>query len=111
MSLASAPVMAFVSSPVFLTDYQIDRIGLATICVCLACGTPPAHAEQMVLASRDDAYVSHDSSSREWAIGSDDLELVIGFNSQGVLSLKRLWNPQRGRVTQIRADSEAGVTL
>jgi alpha-galactosidase len=64
-----------------------------------------------VLASRDDAYVSRDSTTREWAIGSTGLELIVGFSADGVLSLKRLWRPENGEVFRIRTAPEPAVTL
>ena len=78
--------------------------------VCLV-SAAPANAEQSVLIAREDAYVRRDTDAREWAIGSGGLELVVGFNAQGTLSLKRLWNPETGRVSYIRGESDAALTI
>ena len=73
---------------------------------------PPAFAQsQITLASRDDAYVMRDTAAREWTIGSDGLELVVGFGANGKLAIKRLWHPGDGSVSSIAADVEVGVTL
>lgn len=81
------------------------------VCLVLVCALTSAPAAAQVLASREDAYVSRDGSTRDWAIGSRDLELIIGFNSEGRLSLKRLWHPGNGRVLLIRANAEPPLTL
>ena len=79
-------------------------------CVACVCARP-ALANAQVLASRDDAYVSRNESTREWAIGSRGLELIVGFNSHGTLSLERLWYPEDGHVLLIRPNVEPSVTI
>lgn len=83
---------------------------VGVFCV-LVFGLPIPAQAQAVLAARDDAYVKRDGAAREWTIGSDGLELAIGFGSNGKLAIKRLWHPENGRVSSISADVEVGVTL
>ena len=73
----------------------------------------PAGADttQVILASHEDAYVVRDTATREWAMGSAGLELVIGFNAEGTLALRRLWYPATGRVSGVGADVEIGLTI
>ena len=63
------------------------------------------------LASNEDAYVKHDSTTQEWSIGSRGLELVVGFNDKSTLELRRVWNPQSGRVSTISGKPDVSVTL
>jgi len=83
---------------------------VGVFCV-LVFGIPALAQAQAVLAARDDAYVKRDGAAREWTIGSDGLELAIGFASNGKLAIKRVWHPDDGRVSSIAADVEVGVTL
>jgi hypothetical protein len=41
-----------------------------------------------IVASNDDAFVAHDSGSNVCSIGSRELELVVGFDRTGVLTLQ-----------------------
>lgn len=75
------------------------------------CSASVAEAAEVILASRDDAYVARDAAAREWIVGSAGLELVMGFNPQGTLALQRLWYPGSGRITGVSADVEIALTL
>jgi alpha-galactosidase len=93
-----------------------NRLGLSFALLhgifCALVFAAPLHAQsQTVLASRDDAYVARDAAAREWAVGSNGLELVVGFGSNGQLAIKRLWHPDDGRLSSVAADVEVEVTL
>lgn len=102
----SAPIDSL-SENVRHLSFQSTVVILAVVVSTLAA----ARVEAQILASRDDAYVTRDAVTKEWSVGSAGLELVVGFNSQGVLSLKRLWAPETRRVWPVRAESEAPLTL
>jgi alpha-galactosidase len=90
------------------------RSRLLSLLVILSISTQSASAAegaQEILAARADAYVGRDSGAREWAVGSAGLEMIVAFNAQGTLELRRLWFPDTGRVTAIGADVEIPVTL
>jgi alpha-galactosidase len=106
MSSASA-----LQRPSRYVSAKLRRILIALLSVLYVSATVATPAAGEVLASRDDAYVSRDSATREWAIGSNGLELIVGFSADGVLSLKRLWRPENGDVFRIRTAPEPPVTL
>jgi alpha-galactosidase len=69
-----------------------------------AADRPPA------IAALGDAFVSHQSGSDVWSIGSANLEVVIGFDAVGTLSLQRVFNPSNGRIWDITAGPDTGIT-
>ena len=74
------------------------RVGAACAGVWLAFGAVAAAADRPpIVASRGDAFVSHQSGSDVWSIGSEQLELVVGFDAQRTLALQRLFNPATER--------------
>jgi alpha-galactosidase len=82
----------------------------AAACAVLVLGAQTAGAASVV-ASNDDAFVAHDSGSATWSIGSRELELVVGFDRTGVLTLQRLSNPLTERVWDITPAADFSVTL
>jgi hypothetical protein len=63
-----------------------------------------------LVASRGDAFVSHQADSDVWSIGSANLELVIGFDAAGTLALQRLFNPVSGRAWAITPGPEFSIS-
>jgi alpha-galactosidase len=70
----------------------------AAVCVCAAV---PAAAQAPVVASLNDAFISHDSSSDFWTIGAKGLQLVVGFDENHILTLQSLSDPTSGRSLNI----------
>jgi alpha-galactosidase len=80
--------------------------------LCLTTWTSRAWAiDPETLASHEDAYVKHDATTNEWLIGSRGLELVVGFNDGSTLELRRVWNPQSGRISDVSGSPDVSVTL
>ena len=73
----------------------IARLGLLAIYAFVLVRGTPVEASSIV-AAYDDAFIAHDESSDVWSIGSRDLEIVIGFDSSGRLTLRRAINPLTG---------------
>src|SRR4029450_12012535 len=69
---------------------------LAAACALLLFGAQTVGAASIV-ASNEDAFVTHDSGSDLWSIGSRALELVVAFDRTGLLTLRRLFNPRTER--------------
>src|SRR6185436_15104762 len=61
-------------------------------------------------ASQADAFVSHQSGSDVWSIGSANLEVVFGFNASRTLALQRIFNPSNGRSWDVTAAPDVGLT-
>jgi alpha-galactosidase len=80
--------------------------------LCLTTWTSRAWAlDPQTLVSHQDAYVKRDATTQEWLIGSSGLELVVGFNDGSTLQLRRLWNPQNGRISDVSGNPDVSVTL
>ncbi len=79
------------------------------VCTLVGVCAPPARAATIV-ASHEDAFIAHDSGRDVWSIGSRELELVVGFDPSGTLTLQRLWNPLTGRSLDITPDADVSVT-
>ena len=62
------------------------------------------------MASRDDAFVAHDSSSDLWTIGSTGLELAVGFGADHVLGFQSLSDPVSGKTLNITPGSDQSFT-
>jgi alpha-galactosidase len=87
-------------------------VRLLLAALCLTTWTARAWAlDPETLASHEDAYVRYDATSQQWSIGSRGLELAVGFNDQSTLALRRLWNPQSGRVSDVSGNPDVSVTL
>jgi alpha-galactosidase len=63
-----------------------------------------------IVASRGDAFISHQSGSDTWSIGSGQLELVVGFDASHTLTLQRLFNPAVGRSWEITPGADVSLT-
>jgi alpha-galactosidase len=63
-----------------------------------------------IVAAQGDAFVSHQSSSDVWSIGSTNLELVVGFDASRTLALQRLFNPVTGRPWNITPAPDFSIT-
>jgi len=78
-----------------------------SLSVCAGAG---ADDRPPVVVQRDDAFIAHQAGANLWWIGSANLELVVGFDAAGALSLQRLANPATGRMWDITPASEVGLT-
>src|SRR5206468_12260329 len=78
---------------------------LLTVCARAAAADRPP-----LVASQADAFVSHQSGSDVWSIGSANLEVVFGFNALRTLSLQRMFNPTTGRSWDVSAGPDFGLT-
>ena len=79
--------------------------------MCLLAATTASAADRPpVVASQGDAFVTHQSGSDLWSIGSTNLELVIGFDASRTLSLQRLSNPVSGRAWNISPAPDFSMT-
>jgi alpha-galactosidase len=79
-------------------------VWLAFSAVAAAADRPP------IVASRGDAFISHQSGSDVWSIGSEQLELVVGFDAQRTLALQRLFNPATERAWEIAPGADVSLT-
>jgi hypothetical protein len=57
-------------------------------------------ADAPIVASRDDAFITHRSGTDVWTIGSENLELTLGFDASRALT-QRLSNPSAGHTWDI----------
>jgi hypothetical protein len=64
-----------------------------------------------VVASHGDAFVSHDTASDRWSIGSRDLDVAIGFNAAGAFTLQSITNPVTGRTWDVTEASDVSLTV
>ena len=62
------------------------------------------------MASRDDAFIAHESSSDLWTIGSTGLELAVGFGADHVLGFQSLSDPVSGKGLNITPGSDQTFT-
>lgn len=69
----------------------------------------PVFSAPAIVASRDDAFIAHDAGSLQWAIGSENLSLAVGFDSSGTLKAGPATNPATGRSWALT--SNVAVTL
>ncbi|MCU1386038.1 MAG: hypothetical protein JWL71_4735 [Acidobacteria bacterium] len=86
------------------------RAAIALVVCLLASAAAVAADRPPVVAARDDAFVSHQSNSDVWSIGSATLELVVGFDASRSLVLQRLFNPVTGRAWNITPAPDASLT-
>ena len=85
--------------------------GVACAGVWLSLGAVAAAADRPpIVASRDDAFIAHQSGSDVWSIGSEQLEVVIGFDASRTLSLQRMFNPVTGRAWDITPGADVTLT-
>ncbi len=72
------------------------------------CASPAGAAT--IVASHEDAFIAHDTSSDLWTIGSREVALVVGFDASGALTLQRLSNPRTNRSLDITPDADVSIT-
>jgi alpha-galactosidase len=82
----------------------------ACVGLWLSFGTVAAADRPPVVASRGDAFISHQSGSDVWSIGSEQFEVVIGFDASRTLALQRLLNPAAGRAWEITPGPDVTLT-
>ena len=63
-----------------------------------------------IVAAQGDAFVAHQNGSDLWSIGSENLELVLGFDASRTLTVQRLFNPVTGRALDITPAPAFGLT-
>ena len=79
--------------------------------MCLLAGVTAGAADRPpIVVARDDAFVTHQSGSDLWSIGSTNLELAIGFDAARTLALQRLSNPVTGRSSNITPAPDFSIT-
>jgi alpha-galactosidase len=93
-----------------LARVPIRAAAVACAGVCLSVGTVAAADRPPIVASRGDAFISHQSGSDVWSIGSGELEAVIGFDASHTLVLQRLLNPAAGRAWEITPGADVTLT-
>jgi len=82
-----------------------------SLVVCLGVGAVASAADRPpIVASRGDAFVAHQSGSDLWSIGSEELEVVVGFDSSHALALQQLSNPVTGRAWDITPGADVTLT-
>jgi alpha-galactosidase len=82
---------------------------LAILCL-LGAANAVAADRPPIVAARGDAFVAHQNGSDVWSIGSENLELVIGFDASRTLTVQRLFNPVTGRALNITPAPAFGIT-
>src|SRR5256885_1662934 len=63
------------------------------------------------IAQFGDAFIAHESAADTWVIGSEDLELTVGFDASRTLTVQTLVNPTTGRKWDITPGPDTTVTL
>lgn len=82
---------------------------LLTLFLCLA--QPLAAADRPpIVASAGGAFVAHRTGSDAWTIGSEDLEVAIGFDASRTLAIESISNPATGRAWDITPQADTDVT-
>ena len=84
---------------------------MAVLLVVLGHGPAIAAERPPTVARYGDAFVAHDPGADVWVIGSDDLELTVGFDASRTLSLQKLLNPITGRTWNIAPGPDTAVTV
>ncbi len=74
------------------------------------CASARAADRPPIVAQRNDAFIAHQTGTDLWWIGSANLELVVGFDASGALSLQRLSNPTTGRAWDITPAPDVSVS-
>ena len=84
----------------------------ACLAVCLGLyGRAAGAADRApLIASRDDAFVSHQEGSDLWTIGGARLELTVGFDASRALAVQQLVNPETGRAWDITPGPDVTLT-
>jgi alpha-galactosidase len=83
----------------------------AALALVLMAGAPAGAADRPpVVVQRGDAFLAHQTGANLWWIGSANLELIVGFDPTGALSLQRVSNPTTGRSWDITPASDVGLT-
>jgi alpha-galactosidase len=79
--------------------------------VCLLGAANAVAADRApIVAARGDAFVAHQNGSDVWSIGSENLELVLGFDASRTLTVQRLFNPVTSRALDITPAPAFGIT-
>ena len=107
-----------VASLIFCCWRAVARVALVRVCigvasagVWLAFGAVAAAADRPpIVASRGGAFISHQNGSDVWSIGSEQLELVIGFDASRTLALQRLFNPVTERSWDLTPGADVSLT-
>jgi alpha-galactosidase len=100
------------------TRYSAPRgtsrvVACALLCLGVWIGCPRAAAAENrppLVASLEDAFISHAAGSEVWSIGSENIELVVGFDTARTLGLRRLFNPASGSEWPIAAGADVTLT-
>jgi alpha-galactosidase len=87
------------------------RLLFACACLFALCTARPFADDQPVLATNDDAYVTHGPASQLWAVGNGGIELLVGFDGSRTLVVQQIWNPSTGTVLDVDQAPDASVTL
>jgi alpha-galactosidase len=88
-------------------------VAAAVLCLAFWIGgasDAAAEARPPLVASLEDAFISHASGSDAWSIGSERLELVVGFDRTRTLGLQRLFDPSSGREWPIAPGADVSLT-
>jgi alpha-galactosidase len=64
-----------------------------------------------IVASQEDAFIAHDAGSDSWTIGSGRIELVVGFGSDGDLTLLSLRDPSSDSGWNLVRGPEVALTV
>ncbi len=88
-----------------LASASVLLIVLGAPSLVCAAGRPAA------IAVSGDAHVTHDSNADTWTIGTDDLELTVGFDALRTLTVQKLVNPVTNRAWDIAPAPDTSVTL
>jgi len=85
------------------------RVALAVI-VCGVAAPAAASDRPSLVASHEDAFVSHAAGSDRWSIGSAELEVVLGFDASRTLTIQQIFNPASGGTWDIAPGADVGLT-
>jgi alpha-galactosidase len=78
--------------------------------LALATLAPQTARAAIVVASHEDAFITHEAGSDSWSIGSHELELAIGFDAAGTLAPRRLFNPITDQLWDITPEPDVSLT-
>ena len=88
----------------------VTRAAAALALSLNVCAAAAAADRPPVVIQHVDAFIAHQTGAALWWIGSRNLELVVGFDGTGALSLQRMSNPTTGRSWDITPASDVGLT-
>src|SRR5262245_11499178 len=90
-----------------LRDPSLHFLALISLLLTSA----PAGAQARLVASHGDATIVHDSATGSWTIGAASFAMTLGLDSSQALVVRRVMNPETGRLLIDRAAPDAAVTL